>query len=308
VRCPASFCGIVGLKPTYGLVSRFGLVAYANSLEQIGPLTHTVEDMALLMDVIAGHDWRDTTSADRQSNSYLSGLQDSVIGLKIGIPKEYFGEGVNRDVEKSVWDGVHTLESLGASWQEVSLPHTRFALAAYYVIAMSEASSNLARFDGLRYGLRVGEDRDWHTTFSEIRSKGFGPEVKRRILLGTYALSAGYYGRYYLKALKVRTLIKEDFLRAFKDVDILACPTMPIPAFRIGERINDPLSLYMADVFTVPINLAGVPAISVPCGFAGRLPIGLQLIGKHFDEPAVLRAAHAFEAATPFHERTPEVV
>jgi aspartyl-tRNA(Asn)/glutamyl-tRNA(Gln) amidotransferase subunit A len=307
VRCPASFCGIVGLKPTYGLVSRFGLVAYANSLEQIGPLTHTVEDTALLMEVIAGHDWRDTTSAEK--GSYLTGLKEGVSGLKIGIPCEYFGEGVNKEVEKAVWDAISKLENLGAKSQEVSLPHTRYALAAYYVIAMSEASSNLARFDGLRYGLRqMGEDKDWHTTFSEIRSKGFGPEVKRRILLGTYALSAGYYGRYYLKALKVRTLIKEDFLRAFKDVDLLASPTMPIPAFKIGERINDPLSLYMADVFTVPINLAGVPAVSVPCGFAGRLPIGLQLIGPHFGEAAVLRAAYAFEAATPYHERTPEVV
>ena len=307
VRCPASFCGIVGLKPTYGLVSRFGLVAYANSLEQIGPLTHTVEDTALLMEIIAGHDWRDTTSAEK--GSYLAGLKGDVSGLKIGIPKEYFGEGVNKEVEKAVWDAVYVLENLGAKWQEVSLPHTRYALAAYYVIAMSEASSNLARFDGLRYGLRqLGEDKDWHTTFSEIRAKGFGPEVKKRILLGTYALSAGYYGRYYLKALKVRTLIKEDFQRAFKDVDLLASPTMPIPAFKIGERINDPLSLYMADVFTVPINLAGVPAVSVPCGFAGRLPIGLQLMGPHFGEATVLRAAHAFEAATPFHERTPEVV
>jgi aspartyl-tRNA(Asn)/glutamyl-tRNA(Gln) amidotransferase subunit A len=307
VRCPASFCGIVGLKPTYGLVSRFGLVAYANSLEQIGPLTHTVEDTALLMEIIAGHDWRDTTSAEK--GSYLAGLNGDVRGLKIGIPKEYFGEGVNKEVEKAVWDAVSVLENLGAKWQEVSLPHTRYALAAYYVIAMSEASSNLARFDGLRYGLRqLGEDKDWHTTFSEIRAKGFGPEVKKRILLGTYALSAGYYGRYYLKALKVRTLIKEDFQRAFKDVDLLASPTMPIPAFKIGERINDPLSLYMADVFTVPINLAGVPAVSVPCGFAGRLPIGLQLMGPHFGEATVLRAAHAFEAATPFHERTPEVV
>jgi aspartyl-tRNA(Asn)/glutamyl-tRNA(Gln) amidotransferase subunit A len=310
VRCPASFCGIVGLKPTYGLVSRFGLVAYANSLEQIGPLTHTVEDTALLMEIISGHDWRDSTSAEK--GSYLPGLKDGVNGLKIGIPKEYFGEavgeGVDGRVESAVWDAVHTLESLGATWQEVSLPHTKFALAAYYVIAMSEASSNLARFDGLRYGLRQGEDKDWHTTFSEIRSLGFGPEVKRRILLGTYALSAGYYGRYYLKALKVRTLIKDDFLRAFKDVDLLASPTMPIPAFRIGERINDPLSLYMADVFTVPINLAGVPAISVPCGFAGHLPVGLQLMGPHFGEAAVLRAAHAYEAATPFHEAKPEVV
>ncbi len=308
VRCPASFCGIVGLKPTYGLVSRYGLVAYANSLEQIGPLTHTVEDTALLMEAISGHDERDSTSAEGARHSYLPGLEDGVAGLKIGIPKEYFGEGVNKDVEKAVWEAIATLESLGASWQEISLPHTRYALAAYYVIAMSEASSNLARFDGLRYGSRQIEDKDWHTTFSEIRAKGFGPEVKRRIMLGTYALSAGYYGRYYLKALQVRTLIKEDFLCAFKDVDLLASPTMPIPAFKIGERINDPLSLYMADVFTVPINLAGVPAISVPCGFAGHLPVGLQLIGPHFGEAAVLRAAQAFEAATPFHEAKPEVI
>ncbi|HOV52418.1 MAG TPA: Asp-tRNA(Asn)/Glu-tRNA(Gln) amidotransferase subunit GatA, partial [Methanothrix sp.] len=306
VRCPASFCGIVGLKPTYGLVSRYGLIAYANSLEQIGPLTRTVEDTALLMEVIAGHDERDTTSAEGKK-SYLP-IKEGVGGLKIGIPREYFGEGVNKEVERAVWDAINTLEGLGATWKEVSLPHTKHALAAYYVIAMSEASSNLARFDGLRYGLRLGEDKDWHTTFSDIRAKGFGPETKRRILLGTYALSAGYYGRYYLKALKVRTLIKEDFLRAFKDVDLLAGPTMPIPAFRIGERINDPLSLYLADVFTVPINLAGVPAISVPCGFAGHLPVGLQLIGRHFDEATILQAAHTFEKATPFHERTPEVV
>ncbi len=308
VRCPASFCGIVGLKPTYGMVSRYGLVAYANSLEQIGPLTHTVEDTALLMEVIAGHDPRDSTSVGTKSYSFLSGLEGGVSGMRIGIPQECFGEGVDRQVEKAVWQAIHTLEGLGASWQTVSLPHTRYALAAYYVIAMSEASSNLARFDGLRYGLREGEDKDWHTTFSAIRAQGFGPEVKRRILLGTYALSAGYYGRYYLKALKVRTLIKQDFLKAFGQVDILASPTMPIPAFKIGERINDPLSLYLADVFTVPINLAGVPAISVPCGFAGRLPIGLQLIGPHFGEATVLKAAQAFESATSFHERSPEVV
>ncbi len=306
VRCPASFCGTVGLKPTYGLVSRFGLVAYANSLEQIGPLSNTVEDAALLMEVIAGHDWRDSTSVEK--GSYLPDLKMGIQGLKIGIPKEYFGEGVDKKVEKAIWDAVSVLEGLGTSWQEISLPHTPYALPTYYVIAMSEASSNLARFDGLRYGTRAGEDLDWHTTFSEIRSKGFGPEVKRRILLGTYALSAGYYGRYYLKALKVRTLIKNDFLRAFKNVDILACPTMPIPAFRIGERINDPLSLYRADVFTVPINLSGVPAISLPCGFAGHLPIGLQIMGKHFDEATILRAAYAYEDATPFHEARPEAV
>jgi len=263
------------------------------------------------LEVISGHDWRDSTSA-AEKGSYLPCLKDGASGLKIGVPKEYLGEavgeGVDGRVEKAVWDAISVMEGLGAKWQPVSLPHTRFALAAYYVIAMSEASSNLARFDGLRYGLRQGEDRDWHTTFSEIRSSGFGPEVKRRILLGTYALSAGYYGRYYLKALKVRTLIKEDFLRAFKEVDLLASPTMPIPAFKIGERINDPLSLYMADVFTVPINLAGVPAISVPCGFAGHLPVGLQLMGPHFGEVTLLRAAHAFEAATPFHEAKPEAV
>ena len=306
VRCPASFCGIVGLKPTYGLVSRYGLIAYANSLEQIGPLTNTVEDTALLMEIISGHDWRDSTSTEK--GSYLPGLKNGIRGLKIGIPKEYFGEGVDKQVEKGVWDAVSTLEGLGATWKEVSLPHTRYALSAYYVIAMSEASSNLARFDGLRYGLRKDEDQDWHTTYSEIRAEGFGPEVKRRILLGTYALSAGYYGRYYLKALKVRTLIKDDFLRAFNDVDLIAGPTMPIPAFRIGERINDPLSLYLADIFTVPINLAGVPAVSLPCGFAGRLPIGLQLIGRHFQEDLLLRAANAFEEATPFHLKRPEVV
>lgn len=306
VRCPASFCGIVGLKPTYGLVSRYGLIAYANSLEQIGPLTNTVEDTALLMEIIAGHDWRDTTSAEK--GNYLPGLKSGVKRLRIGIPKEYFGEGVDKQVEKAVWDAISTLESLGATYKEVSLPHTRYALAAYYVIAMSEASSNLARFDGLRYGLRKEVDQDWHTTYSEIRAEGFGPEVKRRILLGTYALSAGYYGRYYLKALKVRTLIKDDFLRAFKDVDLIAGPTMPIPAFRIGERINDPLSLYLADVFTVPINLAGVPAISLPCGFAGHLPIGLQLIGRHFQEDMLLRASDAFEEATPYHLKRPEAI
>ncbi len=305
VRCPASFCGIVGLKPTYGLVSRYGLISYANSLEQIGPLTRTVEDSALLLEVISGNDPRDSTSAEK--GQYLAGVRESIAGLRLGVPREYFGEGVDPSVEKAVWDAISVLEELGASWREVSLPHTKYALAAYYIIAMSEASSNLARFDGLRYGKRMGEDRDWHTTFSKVRSAGFGKETKRRILLGTYALSAGYYGRYYLKALQVRTLIKEDFERSLADVDLLVSPTMPFPAFRIGERIDDPLSLYMADVFTVPINLAGVPAISVPCGFAGRLPIGLQLIGRHFEEDLLLRAARSFEEATPHHLRMPEV-
>lgn len=309
IRCPASFCGIVGLKPTYGLVSRYGLVSYANSLEQIGPLTANVEDAALVMEVIAGHDPRDSTSV-KAEGGYLSGLNGGVEGLVCGVPKEYFGEGVDPAVEKSVWDAISKLEDLGASWKEVSLPHTKYALAAYYIIAMSEASSNLARFDGLRYGLRLGADKDWHTTFSEIRAAGFGPEVKRRILLGTYALSAGYYGRYYLKALKVRTLIKQDFERSLSagGADVLVTPTMPFPAFKIGERIEDPLSLYMADVFTVPINLAGVPAISVPSGFAEGLPIGLQIIGPHFGESTVFAVAKAYEDATPYHETVPKEV
>ncbi|TRZ68826.1 MAG: Asp-tRNA(Asn)/Glu-tRNA(Gln) amidotransferase subunit GatA [Methanothrix sp.] len=307
IRCPASFCGIVGMKPTYGLVSRYGLISYANSLEQIGPLASTVEDAALVLEVIAGHDPRDSTSA-KTEGGYLDGLEGGVKGMVCGVPKEYLGEGVDNSVERLVWDAISVLEDLGASWREVSLPHTKYALAAYYIIAMSEASSNLARFDGLRYGLRVGTDKDWHTTFSDIRAAGFGPEVKRRILLGTYALSAGYYGRYYLKALKVRTLIKEDFQRAFHDVDVLVTPTMPFPAFRIGERIQDLLSLYMADVFTVPINLAGVPAISLPCGFAGGLPVGLQIVGDHFAEKTIFRASRAYEDATPHHAARPHEV
>lgn len=294
VRCPASFCGVVGLKPTYGLISRYGLISYANSLEQIGPFGCNVEDVALLLDVIAGHDPRDSTSHVVKKKRYVDELKDDVSGLKIGVPKEYF-EGVDKDVERSVWDGIKLLEDLGASCSEVMLPHTKYALAAYYIIAMSEASSNLARFDGVRYGLRLEKDRDWHTTFSEIRAEGFGKEVKRRILLGTYALSAGYYGRYYLKALKVRTLIKQDFENAFKKVDVLITPTMPFTAFKIGEKIDDLLSLYMADVNTVPVNLAGVPSISIPCGFANGLPIGMQIIGKHFDEGLILRTAYTFE-------------
>lgn len=304
VRCPASFCGVVGLKPTYGVISRYGLISYANSLEQIGPLATSVRDLATLFDVVAGHDPRDSTSVDRKAN-YSSALENDVKGLKIGVPAEYFGEGTDEAVEKSVWDAIHTLEDLGAAHTPVNMPHTKYALSAYYIIAMSEASSNLARFDGMRYGLRT-EDTNWHTTFSQVRAAGFGEEVKRRILLGTYALSAGYHDRYYLKALKVRTLIKQDFERAFNDVDVLVAPTMPYPAFRLGEKIDDPLSLYLSDVDTVPINLAGVPSISVPCGFSGGLPIGMQVIGKHFDEATILRTAYTFEENTDYHTKRPE--
>ncbi len=307
VRCPASFCGVVGLKPTYGVISRYGLISYANSLEQIGPIASNVEDMTLLFNVIAGHDPRDSTSVAGDKD-YTKALLDDVKGLTIGVPKEYFGEGIDPSVEKSVWDSVHRLEDLGASWKEVEMSHTKYALAAYYVIAMSEASSNLARFDGMRYGLRLEKDHDWHTTYSEIRAQGFGEEVKRRILLGTYALSAGYMDEYYLKALKVRTLIKQDFERALKDTDVLIAPTMPTPAFKLGEKISDPLTLYMADVNTVPINLAGVPSISLPCGFSEGLPIGLQIMGRHFDEETVIRTAYTFEQNTDFHTKAPEVV
>jgi aspartyl-tRNA(Asn)/glutamyl-tRNA(Gln) amidotransferase subunit A len=304
VRCPASFCGVVGLKPTYGVISRYGLISYANSLEQIGPFATSVRDLAALFDVVAGHDLRDSTSVDRKTN-YSSALENDVKGVKIGVPSEYFGEGTDEAVEKSVWNAIHTLEDLGATWTEIKMPHTKYALSTYYIIAMSEASSNLARFDGMRYGIRT-EDTNWHTTFSQVRAAGFGEEVKRRILLGTYALSAGYHDKYYLKALKVRTLIKQDFERAFNDVDVLVAPTMPYPAFKLGEKIDDPLSLYLADVDTVPINLAGVPSISVPCGFSDGLPIGMQVIGKHFDEAAILRTAYTFEENTDFHTKRPE--
>ncbi len=303
VRCPASFCGVVGLKPTYGVISRYGLISYANSLEQIGPFATTVRDVVMLFDVIAGYDARDSTSVDKEVN-YSSALKNDVRGLKIGVPEEYFGEGTDENVEKAVWNAIHTLEDSGAIRTEVKMPHTKYALSAYYIIAMSEASSNLARFDGMRYGLRT-EDSDWHTTFSQVRASGFGDEVKRRILLGTYALSAGYHDKYYLKALKVRTLIKQDFELAFKDADVLIAPTMPYPAFRLGEKIDDPLSLYLADVDTVPINLAGVPSISVPCGFSHGLPIGMQVIGKHFDEATILRTAYTFEENTDFHTQEP---
>ncbi|MDP2216802.1 MAG: Asp-tRNA(Asn)/Glu-tRNA(Gln) amidotransferase subunit GatA [Methanolobus sp.] len=303
VRCPAAFCGVVGLKPTYGAVSRYGLISYANSLEQIGPMATTVADIAILMDVIGGYDHRDSTSINRE-NTYIDSLKEDVKGLKIGVPDEYFGEGIDEGVKKAVWDAIGKYEDMGASWKKVSMPHTKYALASYYIIAMSEASSNLARFDGTRYGLRV-EGENWHIMASKTRALGFGEEVKRRILLGTYALSAGYHDKYYLKALKVRTLVKQDFERALADVDVLMAPTMPTPAFKIGEKIDDPLSLYLADVNTVPVNLAGVPSISVPCGFANGLPVGLQIIGKPFDENTILQAAYSFEQNTDHHTKRP---
>ena len=293
VRCPASFCGVVGLKPTYGAVSRYGLISYANSLEQIGPIASNVEDVAFLYSIIAGYDPKDSTSVEVDTGI---GIDCDIEGLTIGIPAQYFGEGIDPAVESAVWDGIHHLEDEGATYSEVDMPHTDYALAAYYIIAMSEASSNLARFDGMRYGLRT-DDKDWSTTYSDIRALGFGEEVKRRIILGTFSLSTGYHDKYYLKALQVRTLVKQDFDLAFKDVDVLIAPTMPMPAFRIGELV-DPLSQYLADVNTVPINLAGVPSVSVPCGSTQGLPIGMQIIGRYFDEPRILGVAAAVEQSS----------
>jgi len=301
IRCPASFCGIVGLKPTYGLVSRYGLIAYANSLEQIGPMASNVRDAALLLEVISAKDERDSTqvklSNGSATNYQYRYVEDGVKGLRIGVPREFI-EGVSPEVESAVWNAIHRFEELGASYEEMSMKYLKYALAAYYIIAMSEASSNLARFDGLRYGLRLEQDADWHTTFSRIRGEGFGEEVKRRIILGTYALSVGYYGRYYLKALKVRTLIRREFDTALKRYDILALPTMPFVAFKLGERIKDPLSLYLADVNTVPMNLAGVPSISIPCAFYNGLPVGLQLVGEQFGEEKIINAAIAYEESS----------
>ncbi|MEM2248556.1 MAG: Asp-tRNA(Asn)/Glu-tRNA(Gln) amidotransferase subunit GatA [Candidatus Bathyarchaeia archaeon] len=306
IRCPASYCSVIGLKPTYGLVSRYGLIAYANSLEQIGPLAKSTADCALLLSVIGGYDPRDSTSVNIPLGDFSQELTDDLKGLRVGLPREFFGEGVEEAVKRHVWSAIHLLESLGATYEEVSLPSLEYALAAYYIIAMAEASSNLARYDGLRYGYRVEhDDADWSRIYARNRRIGFGAEVRRRIMLGTYALSAGYYEQYYLKALKIRTLIRREFEEALKRFDVLVGPTMPLPPFNIGEKIGDPLTLYMCDVLTVPANLTGYPAISVPCGFEGNLPIGLQAITKPFNEDLLLKISFALEANTDFIGRRP---
>lgn len=309
IRCPASFCSVVGLKPTYGLISRYGLIAYANSLEQIGPITKDVHDSALLLTTIAGYDPKDSTSVDIPGEDYKKYLVEDVSSIKIGVPKEFFAEGTDESIIKSVWAVIHKLEDLGASYVELSLPSLKYSLPTYYVIAMSEASSNLARYDGVRYGYRIEKEKDkaMDQSFSESRRIGFGAEVRRRIMLGTYALSAGYYDMYYLKALKVRTLIKNDFEKAFKESDVLIGPTMPYLPFKIGEKIDDPLAMYLADIYTVSINLAGVPAISIPCGFKNGLPIGLQIIGDFFKEGQILQVAYSFEQNTAYHKQKPEL-
>ncbi len=308
VRQPAACCGIVGLKPTYGRVSRYGLVAFASSLDQIGPLTKDVHDAALIMNAISGRDLMDSTSADVPVPDFTHALAMDVKGIRIGIPKEYFIAGIDPEVEQSVHAAVKVLEGLGAKADEATLPHTEYGVAAYYILAPSEASSNLARYDGVKYGYRTPHWSNLREMYMRTRDEGFGPEVKRRIMLGTYALSAGYYEAYYKKAQQVRTLIREDFERAFSQFDVLVAPTAPTPAFKIGEKVDDPLQMYLSDVFTVPVNLAGMPGISIPCGFSSTgLPIGLQIIGKAFDEEMLLRVAYAFEQHTEHHHRKPRM-
>ena len=307
VRLPASYCGVVGLKPSYGRVSRYGLVAYGSSLDQVGIFAKNVPDTALLLAVIAGHDPQDSTSMPTPVPDYLAALTGAVDGLRIGLPKEYFVAGVQPEVEAAVRTAVAHLESLGAKVIPISLPNTDKALPVYYLVAPAEASANLARYDGVRFGHSAGADAMFDN-FRQTRGEGFGPEVKRRIMLGAYALSAGYYDAYYLRAQRVRTLIKQDFATAFQQVDVIACPVAPTTAFRLGEKTDNPLEMYLSDIFTISVNLAGICGISVPCGFDGQgLPIGLQLIGPHLGESTVLRAAHAYEATTAWGQQKPNL-
>ncbi|HEY4481292.1 MAG TPA: Asp-tRNA(Asn)/Glu-tRNA(Gln) amidotransferase subunit GatA [Candidatus Brocadiaceae bacterium] len=308
VRQPAALCGVVGLKPTYGRVSRYGLVAFGSSLDQIGTLTKDVRDAALLLQVISGKDPYDSTSVQVNVPDYLNGIDTDIKGLRIGIPKEYFMTGLNPEVGGAVKNALKIYERLGARTIEISLPHTEYAVAVYYIVANAEASSNLARYDGVRYGYRTENASGVIDMYSRTRSKGFGNEVKRRIMLGNYALSSGYYDAYYLKASKVRNLIKSDFDTAFEKVDCIICPTSPVPAFKIGERANNPLEMYLSDVYTIPANLAGIPGISIPCGFSKEgLPIGMQILTKHFEEKKMLQIAYAFERETDFHRKKPKL-
>jgi len=302
IRQPASFCGVVGMKPTYGRVSRYGLVAYASSLDQIGPITKDVTDCANILNVICGRDEMDSTSVNEEVPDFTKALVEDVKGLKVGIPKEYFVKGMDPEVEKTVREAIKQLEALGAEIVDISLPNTDYAISTYYLIAPSEAATNLARYDGVSYGERAEDAADLVEMMTKTRTQYLGEEVKRRIMIGNYALSAGYYDAYYLKALKVRRLVKEDFDKAFKEVDVIVCPTAPTPAFKIGEKISNPLEMYLQDACTVPLNLAGLPGISVPCGYSSnKMPIGLQIIGKALDEETILRVAYTYEQSQSFH-------
>ena len=311
IRQPAALSGVVGLKPTYGRVSRFGLVAFASSLDQIGPLTKTVRDAALIMNAIAGHDPRDSTALNQSVPDYTAKLGNDLRGVRLGLPKEYMIEGIDPQVKAAIDAAVKQMSALGAEIIEVTLPNTEYAIAVYYVVATAEASANLARFDGVRYGYRAEDPKDILDLYGRTREEGFGPEVKRRIILGTYVLSSGYYDAYYLRAQKVRELIRNDFSKAFEKVDALISPTSPVPAFKLGERVADPLQMYLADIFTIAANLAGICGISVPCGFAQvdghRLPIGLQLLGKALDETRILQIAHAYEQSTEWQKARPPI-
>ena len=310
IRQPAALCGIFGLKPTYGRVSRYGLVAFASSLDQIGPLAHNCADLALLQQTIEGHDPKDSTSASKPGGDYNSSAKNGLSGMRLGIPKEYFIAGLDPAVEKAVRDSMKLMEKQGAQLREISLPHTEYAIATYYIVATAEASSNLARYDGVKYGMRwkpTGKEKnDLLDMYENTRSIGFGPEVKRRILLGTYVLSAGYYDAYYLKALRARRLIHDDFRKAFEQCDAIVTPTTPTVAFQAGERTKDPLQMYLSDIFTISVNLAGIPAVSIPCGFgSGNMPIGLQILGKPFDEATLLKISAVHEANSDYHLRIP---
>jgi aspartyl-tRNA(Asn)/glutamyl-tRNA(Gln) amidotransferase subunit A len=305
IRQPAACCGAVGLKPTYGRVSRYGIIAFASSMDQVGPITKDVTDCALLLEAIAGYDPADSTSVDRPVTAYSGSLSGEIKGIRVGIPKEYFVAGMQPEVEEAVRRGIALLEQQGALVEEISLPHTEYAVAVYYIVATAEASSNLARYDGMRFGYRARAN-DLNETYQLTRDQGFGPEVKRRILLGTYALSAGYYDAYYLKAQQVRRLIKREFEEAFTRCDLIVTPTAPTTAFGLGEKIDDPLQMYLSDIYTISVNLAGLPALSLPCGFdAESMPIGMQIIGKPFDEETMLRLAHVYEQSTPWHLQKP---
>jgi len=310
IRCPASFCGVVGLKPTYGRISRYGLVAFANSLDQIGSITKCVHDSALLLEIMAGKDPLDSTSVNIKVDKYTEELKKSIDKKVLGVPEEFFGEGINNEVKSSVKKSIEKLESLGATTVKVTIPHLEYTVATYYLLCMSEASSNLARYDGLRYGkMRQNLKGDVYDVFSRTRNEGLGAEARRRIFLGTYALSAGYYDMYYIKAQKVRTLIKNDFQEAYKKCNFIVCPTMPSTAFKIGEKVEDPLQMYMDDVLTCPVNLAGLPAISIPCGFDKKdLPIGFQIIGNYFDEKGILNIGYQLEQELNIYRKTAPVV
>ena len=305
VRQPAALCGVVGLKPTYGLVSRYGLIAFASSLDQIGPVGRTVMDCALALNAIAGHDPRDATSVHQEPKDYAASLGQDIKGLRLGVPEEYFVDGMEPGSRKAIDEAISALEGLGASVRPVSLPTTRYALACYYIIAPSECSANLARYDGVKYGYSYQGTNNMWEALEKTREYGFGPEVTRRVMLGTYALSSGYYDAYYLKAQQARTLIRQDFDRVFQDVDALVTPTSPVTAFKIGEKSGDPVQMYLIDVCTLPVNIAGLPGLSVPCGFSDGLPVGLQLIGPHFSEETLLRTAHAYESATGWSKARP---